>query len=390
MTSDYNPIPKLNVFKRRYKELALSDFKRCMNTVASSDNPPQKEIYHRTRKSYFQDTMNDDAWSLFDVLKEDLGSDNSRCGTPPTHAGTTNKEEDELVCESCKSKDIIIEDGQNVCKNCCMIHSRIIDYGAEWRYYGVDDSRGEDPTRCGMPTNTLLPKSSLGSMVGGNRYENKDIRRIRQFQMWNSMPYWERELYRVFEKLSSATNNNGIPEKVLGDSKVLYSRASEMKISRGDNKEGLIASCIFYACAMNGVPRSTKEIAGMFNIEPAVLTKGNARFQSLMKLNIQSPNAVDFISRFASQLGMNWGDIQTCQKITNIIEQLEIVSENAPTSVAAGTVYFYCHMKDIDVTKKQVASVCDVSEVTITKCFKNLQKYKEIILKHLNQLETID
>jgi len=405
-----------NVFKPGYKDLTLSTFKQCMSTcleqTLSSDNCLQKSSkpFFRTSDTA---TMNEDAWALFDVIKEDLGStDTSRSSTPPPPCNVSrsvtlgdrgkerersrmcqvssreNEQEDELVCESCKSKDIIVEDGQNVCRNCCMIHSRIIDYGAEWRYYGVDDSRGEDPTRCGMPTNTLLPKSSLGSMVGGNRYENKDIRRIRQFQMWNSMPYWERELYRVFEKLSSATSNNGIPEKVLGDSKVLYSRASEMKISRGDNKEGLIASCIFYACAMNGVPRSTKEIAGMFNIEPAVLTKGNARFQSLMKLNIQSPNAVDFISRFASQLGMNWNDIQTCQKLTHIIEDLEIVSENAPTSVAAGTVYFYCHIKDIDVTKKQVASICDVSEVTITKCFKNLQKYKDIILKHMEKLES--
>jgi transcription initiation factor TFIIB len=267
------------------------------------------------------------------------------------------------------------------------VNSRIIDNGAEWRFYGVDDSRGEDPTRCGMPTDELLPGSSLGSMVGGHRYDNRDMRRIRQFQMWNSMPYWERELYRVFEKLSSATTNNGIPSKVLGDSKVLYSRASEMKISRGDNKEGLIASCIFYACAMNGVPRSTTEIAAMFNIHPTVLTKGNSRFQTLMKLNIQSPNAVDFISRFASQLRMNWSDIEECQDLTLAIEETEIVSENAPTSVAAGTLYFYCITKPLEIPKKQIASVCNVSEVTITKCYKNLLKYKEIIFEVLQRMK---
>jgi len=312
----------------------------------------------------------DDSWRLLDDLRYDvndveeiLHSDNA----------------DEPVCDACKSTDIIVEDGQNVCRNCCMIHSRVIDSGAEWRYYGAEDSRGEDPTRCGMPTNPLLPGSSLGSMVGGNRYENKDIRRIRQFQMWNSMPYWERELYRVFEKLSSATCNKGINMKVLDDSKVLYSRASDMKISRGDNKEGLIASCIFFACALNEVPRSIKEIARMFNIDPSVLTKGNARFQSLMKLNIKSPDASDFISRFASQLSMNWNDIQNCKKMTKIIEDLEIVSENAPTSVAAGTLYYYCVTNDIDVTKKQVHAVCNVSEVTITKCYKNLLKYKDHI-----------
>lgn len=287
----------------------------------------------------------------------------------------------ELVCEACRSTEIVVEDGQNVCRRCALIHSRIIESGAEWRFYGSEDNRGDDPTRCGMPVNDLLPGSSLGSMVGGNRYDNKDMSRIRQFQMWNSMPYWERELYRVFEKLSSATTNNGIPTKVLYDSKVLYSRASEMKISRGENKEGLIASCIFYACAMNGVPRSTTEIATMFNIAPTVLTKGNSRFQALMKLNIQSPSAVDFISRFASQLRLNWGDIEECQDLTLAIDHLEVVSENAPTSVAAGTLYYYCMMKKIDVSKKQVAAICNVSEVTITKCYKNLSKYKAYIQK---------
>jgi len=373
--------------------------KRSHYKTIAEDNHQLRLSLKHTSSIFFQSIvdMDDENWTIFDVLKKDLGSrEPSRANTPTKQTSTVSKIlpsensglsrhprnpqnpriHDELVCESCHSTRIIVEDGQNVCQDCCMVHSRIIDCGAEWRYYGVEDSRGEDPTRCGMPVNDLLPGSSLGSMVGGNRYDNRDMSRIRQFQMWNSMPYWERELYRVFEKLSSATTNNGIPTKVLHDSKVLYSRASEMKISRGDNKEGLIASCIFYACAMNGVPRSTTEIAQMFNIHPTVLTKGNSRFQALMKLNIQSPNAVDFISRFASQLRMNWGDIEECQDLTIAIENLEIVSENAPTSVAAGTLYYYCIMKQIDISKKQVATICNVSEVTITKCYKNLTKYK--------------
>jgi transcription initiation factor TFIIIB Brf1 subunit/transcription initiation factor TFIIB len=368
---------------RRLKQAAL--------TVLQAPTPTHlSRAFIQTNTEHTMEFAEDD-WNLFDLMKKELGEDGneppSRCGTPTQRRATAATAvikkppipgfgNGELMCEACHSREIIVEDGQNVCRNCSLIHSRIIDNGAEWRFYGAEDNRGDDPTRCGMPVNDLLPGSSLGSMVGGNRYDNRDMSRIRQFQMWNSMPYWERELYRVFEKLSAATTSNGIPTKVLYDSKVLYSRASEMKISRGENKEGLIASCIFYACAMNGVPRSTTEIATMFNISSAVLTKGNSRFQALMKLNIQSPNAVDFISRFASQLRLNWGDIEECQDLTLAIEHLEIVSENAPTSVAAGTLYYYCMMKKIEMTKKQVATICNVSEVTITKCYKNLLKYK--------------
>lgn len=285
----------------------------------------------------------------------------------------------ESGCESCGSTNLIVDEGQNICMNCKSVTSRVIDLGAEWRYYGAEDSRDGDPTRCGMPTNDLLPKSSIGSVIGGRRGDNKDIRRIRMYQMWNSMPYWERTLYGVFDQLANNTANHGIPAKILDDAKVLYKRASERKISRGENKEGLIASCIYYACLMNKLPRSPKEVARMFHIDPNILTKGNARFQTLLQMNVETSNPDDYIARFGSNLKMDYQDILQCKELAKKLDDLEIVSENAPTSVAAGAIYYYCVHNDIDFTKKQIADVCEVSEVTITKCYKRLLKYKDLL-----------
>jgi transcription initiation factor TFIIIB Brf1 subunit/transcription initiation factor TFIIB len=315
--------------------------------------------------------MDHDQDALWDIL-DDLRLDGSE--------HTTNPGEDaDLICDVCKSKSMIIEDGQNVCTQCCSVMGRVIESTAEWRYYGAEDSRDEDPTRCGLPTNNLLPKSSLGSMIGGRRGESKDIRRIRMYQMWNSMPYWERSLYNVFEQLAANTVNHGIPSKVLDDAKVLYKKASEKKISRGENKEGLIASCIYFACLLNKVPRSPKEVSRMFNIDLNVLTKGNARFQSLLQINVESSEAEDFIARFGSKLNMDYADVQKCKELAQRLDELEIVSENSPTSVAAGTLYYYCMAKEIDYNKKQIADICEVSEVTITKCYKRLAKYKHLL-----------
>jgi transcription initiation factor TFIIIB Brf1 subunit/transcription initiation factor TFIIB len=283
------------------------------------------------------------------------------------------------ICNSCGSENIMSDDGEHLCCDCHAVLGRVIEIGAEWRFYGADDNRGDDPTRCGMPTNDLLPKSSIGSIFGGSRGYNRDSRRIRMYQMWNSMPYWERTLYNVFEQLANKTANHGIHNKILDDAKVLYKKVSEKKISRGDNKEGLIASCIYYACLLNKVPRSTKEIARMFHIDPNVLTKGNARFQDLLKLNVECTGPDDFVCRFGSKLNMDWSDIQKCKDLAKKLDDLEIVSENAPTSVAAGTIFYYCMNHNIDFTKKQIAEVCEVSEVTITKCYKKLLKYKSMI-----------
>ena len=318
--------------------------------------------------------MEDDdfCWHLLQELKPDHEK--------PTALQT--KIDNQANCEHCNSDRIISKDGQYVCMECNVIQSRVIDTGAEWRFYGVEDSRGDDPTRCGMPTNTLLPESSKGSMIGYYKFskDNRDISRIRRYLIWNLMPHWERTLYQIFEKINMTGSNHGIPDKVIQDAKVMFKEASEMKISRGENKEGLIASCLYYACLINKIPRSTKEIAKMFKMDQNVLTKGNARFQELLKINVESSNADDFISRFGSNLNMDWNDIHECKTLTKKIEDMEIVSENAPTSVAASAIYFYAFYKDLDLNKKHISETCDVSEVTITKCFKKLQKFKETLL----------
>lgn len=291
---------------------------------------------------------------------------------------------------ACGSTEVIVEETMQICKNCCAVIGRVIDNTAEWRYYGADDNRDGDPSRCDLPTNELLPKSSLGSMIGGCRRDNIDIKRIRMYQLWNSMPYDERTLWSVFEKLTLNTVNNGIPQKVIDDAKVLYKRAAEKKISRGDNKEGLIASCIYHSCLLNNVPRSSKEIATMFNISPVVLNRGNSRFQTLLKINVASSGPDDFISRFGSKLSMKMDDINKCKKLVGFLEKNEIMSDNSPTSAAAGILFYYSTSENLGFTKKQFSAVCNVSEVTIIKNYKIICKYKGFIDKNKEAIYSND
>tara|TARA_B110001450_G_scaffold91740_1_gene86983 strand:- start:5207 stop:6169 length:963 start_codon:yes stop_codon:yes gene_type:complete len=317
-------------------------------------------------------TENDafDLWDIYDSLKKEFSSG----------------EDKKISLCNCGSNNIIEIDSMNVCSNCNAIIDKSLDCTAEWRYYGSEDNRDGDPSRCGMPINNLLPKSSMGSVIGGTRWNNIDMKRIRMYQMWNAMPYDERTLCNIFDKLEKSTSNNGIPQKVIDDAKIFYKKTSEKKISRGENKEGLIASCIYHSCLINNIPRSSKEIAKMFNITHVTLNKGNARFQQLLQINVLSSNPKDFISRFGSRLNMQLSDIDTCKKLINFLEEKEILTDNSPTSSAAGILYYYSQENKLNFTKKQFSEVCSVSEVTIVKCYKNLLKYKDYIDKHKNEI----
>lgn len=290
-----------------------------------------------------------------------------------------------IKCDGCGSEDIVKDENLFTCALCFNVVDTVIDCSAEWRYYGKDDNKSDDPSRCGLPTNSLLPKSSLGSIVGRGPKDTRELHCVRKLQTWTSMPYSERKLLNVFDKFSNNTSNKGISGKVLFDAKKLYKEVSSVKISRGDNNEGLIAACVYYACILNKVPRSIKEIAQMFNISPMVLTKGNSRFQKLNPMNVTSSSPQDFISRFGSNINLCKTHIDECVDLTNFLELNDIITDNSPTSTAAGIISYFCIYKKLDITKKYIASVCGVSEVTVTKSVNRINKYQKIVDEFLSK-----
>ena len=85
-------------------------------------------------------------------------------------------------CDLCNSVVNYGDDRFLTCTNpkCGIIYKDTLDLSAEWRYYGADDNKSSDPTRCGYYSNSLLPISSLGSIVSRRWGESYEMRKIRQ------------------------------------------------------------------------------------------------------------------------------------------------------------------------------------------------------------------
>ena len=82
--------------------------------------------------------------------------------------------------ECCKNFDnYIMHNGMTTCKECSSVISNVSD-SPEWRYYGSNDSKSSDPTRCGMPINPLLVESSYGCKVIGHN-SNYEMRKIKRY-----------------------------------------------------------------------------------------------------------------------------------------------------------------------------------------------------------------
>lgn len=362
----------------------------------------------------------------------------------------------DINCKECNSLYIKEIDGYYTCMDCGLKNECIIDCGQEWRFYGNDDNKGNDPARCDIPTNELLPKSSMGSFIGYGGKETNTSRRIRNMNHWYAMPYKESTLLETFNNITIMAQNSGLNQCVIEEAKYMYKKVSEVKSSRRTKKEGMKAGSISLACKMKGVPRNCTEIAKICHMKNTkTLRKSIKTFEEIWnniqmrengivnnldfkednlnsdeeaKTNIQSEfpnneldedneihneihksnnyigdnniggnnidgsnnnddndgdkNINEYITklhRYTSQLGLDDKIFQSCKSILIHIDNKNYLHKHNPLSRIASIVFYANEKFKLNINKHQIIQICEVSDVTINKCFQKLMKYNDEI-----------
>jgi transcription initiation factor TFIIB len=155
---------------------------------------------------------------------------------------------------------------------------------------------------------------------------------------------------------------------------------------RGCNRDGIKAASIYISCRLNGCTRTPHEIAEIFNLDNTSATHGCSLALEILN-NVQRNNGLEvtnlgvtlpsaFIERYCSKLNINKDQTMLCKFIANKVEKANIIQDNTPHSIAAGIIYFVCQSFNLSQTKGDIAIVCKVSEVTISKCFRKLETVK--------------
>lgn len=310
--------------------------------------------------------------------------------------------EQAFQCQFCENTDHLIRDpteGKIICTKCGHItESTMYDHTPEWKTFDDSPTNG----RCGMPTSSLLPQSSLGTTIGGScNY------RFKTLQRWSSMPSPERSLNTVLNIIKEKCASAGLLSCIEDDAKILYKIASEYKnskhkrmIIRGKNKKGLMAASVFYACKRRNNTKSLKDIAKLFGIKSSCVNKGCKNFAKYVKYknidygtNLSHPS--QYIKQFCEKLKLNTKTAHTALETARNIEKYNLVPSHTPISIAAACILFSVHLHEEHdgktskcIDKVAVAEVFNISEVTLTKTYNKLLKHKDIMTKkkHLAKL----
>lgn len=360
-----------------------------------------------------------------------------------------------IDCNGYKIKEI---DGFYVCIKCGLKIESIIDTAPEWRNYNNDDSRGVDQARCDMATNELLPKSSMGGLIGWGGQESFTTKRIRNMSRWYSTTYKESSLMEIFNNITIIAMNSGLNQCIIEEAKHMFKRVSEIKSARRTKKDGMKAGAIALACKLKGCPRNSTEIAKICRLKNnKTLRRGIKSFEEIWnniilkekqaskeladskkaqyKQNIECEYVKSSVSdyndndsdednnnnsdednddnsdeendsyskednelisnlnkdilanynsklhRFISDLGLDEKVYEAGKKILEHIETYNYLDKHNPQSRISSILFYVVDRLNINIKKYQIIQVCQVSQVTIDKCYQKLMKYKVVLNK---------
>ena len=256
----------------------------------------------------------------------------------------------------------------------------IIRSRTEWRFYGCEDNKSNDPIRCGGTINPLLQKASMGAFISGPGSWS-----IRRLHTW-TLEYRERSLTAVYNDIQLKCQNYGLRACIIEEAKKLYKEVSDQKISRGAIREGLIAACVYMACNYNDAPRNAKEISEIMQIPITDITRGLKKYRSVMGFKaikeIRSTKLDDFLDRFCSGLQIE-GELRNKVKmVSENAYNSGIVKANTPPSIVAGSMLVVCIYYNIkNISKNEISKVCHSSQVTINKCFSRMYPHRFKLLE---------
>lgn len=356
------------------------------NETLSQRKSIPKSSKTKKKKSNLNKIDKDAMWDIFD-------KDIQTIKESEEPADEQKQEQNLDVCYSCKSPLFIMEDRLPICSNkqCGIANTKMLDYSPEWRFYGADDKNAKDPSRCGNPINPLLVESSFGCKVLCNSKSSYEMRRIRKWTEWQSMPHKEKSLYDEFQFITTMAQNAGIPKIFIDDAISIHKDISEQKMFRGLNRDGIKAASIYISCRLNGCPRNAHEIADIFKLDKTSATNGCSMAVNILnnierdvlpceqtELGITLP--ISFIERYCSKLNISSELTSVCKFVAKKVQDQNLITDNIPHAVAAGIIYFVSYNCNLNISKQDIRTMSGVSEVTINKCFKKLETFREHLI----------
>ncbi|KZN23102.1 transcription initiation factor IIB 3 [Haladaptatus sp. R4] len=290
---------------------------------------------------------------------------------------STDEQEGVQDCPECKSNTLHRSaDGNEVaCENCGLIvEEKSIDRGPEWRAYTHREHQNK--SRVGAPITQTMHDKGLTTTIdwkntdaAGNSLSVNKRHQMHRLRKWQKRirikDAGERNLQFALSEIDRMASALGIPRSVREIACVLYRRALEDDLIQGRSIEGVATSCLYAACRSENIPRSLEEVSDVSRVKRKEIGRSYTYVGRELGLEIEPVDPKQYVPRFCSELGCSDAVEAKTNEILDVSIAKGLLSGKSPTGYAAAAIYAASLLCNEKQTQDTVASVAQVTEVTI-------------------------
>jgi transcription initiation factor TFIIB len=276
----------------------------------------------------------------------------------------------ELLCEDC---GLVVEEGT-------------IDPGPEWRAFNHQERQNK--SRVGAPTTRTMHDKGLTTTIDwqdqdayGRSISSKKRSQMHRLRKWQerirTKDAGERNLQFALGEIDRMASALGVPRSVREVASVVYRRALDDDLIRGRSIESVSTSALYAACRKEGIPRSLEEISEVSRVERKEIGRTYRYISQELGLEMEPVDPKKYVPRFCSELHLSEEVQSKANEIIETTAEKGLLSGRSPTGYAAAAIYAASLLCNEKKTQRDVATVAQVTEVTIR------NRYQE-------QMEAID
>ncbi len=271
----------------------------------------------------------------------------------------------------CKKPNIIQNNGYNVCANCGMVYSSIIEKKSRVAFSNDEKKDRQINERVYYPigTRTLIKGNKDAKGCYLNPHAKSNFKRLAKINSGYINGY-ERNLstaLKIYHRLKFLLN---LPEHVAEEAYKIYNYAAKQKITRGRSIEALISASIYCAVRINNIPIIIDKILINTDITKKEFLNSfkvlNREVLPYLKLKIKIINPINYVDKFTKQLNLSMRcRFYAVDLIKNCKKHGLILSGKDPKGIAAASLYLSAKICDEPRKQKEICKFAHISEVTM-------------------------
>ncbi len=288
-----------------------------------------------------------------------------------------------FVCTECAHEVFGEEDGYIYCAACGVTKSKtLLNYEIEFSQ-NLAGRRGQD--RCGQMVNPLLPRSGMSTVIVSGHDE-----RVKRLQMWGSSNHKDQAKIRMLSMIYAKSSRANLNTAILGEIEILAAGVCDRMVDvdtiyRGKHRQGLVAACFFFAFKKTGNARSCNEVADLLDVDVSTVVRGVKLYSDLFQhkrivFNDNSISPLEYLPRYCNRLHIPVELEGLIARTCGEEATMNVLKTHTAEAKIAACIWFAIKSTKLEkrISRQEISNVCNVSELTVAKCCKELEKVMEL------------